>query len=192
MIGPVTNFAGSPGRACLGRAARGNRENVGLLVETWPENWHRSRLFRVLSLGGYVAFDLPRVITGLGTVLLLGIAATHVDILTSQEMRPGYFAVYAAVAIGACVLAAGALGFGRNPQVARAGWYFGSLLSVAFLGLGMATRFVNLPGLAAVTGRWDVVPATFVVAFAAAFIAVHVSVLVGINVAYPQRQHWED
>jgi hypothetical protein len=90
------------------------------------------------------------------------------------------------------VLAAGALGFGRNPQVARAGWYFGSLLSVAFLGLGMATRFVNLPGLAAVTGRWDVVPATFVVAFAAAFIAVHVSVLVGINVAYPQRQHWED
>jgi hypothetical protein len=43
---------------------------VGLPVEAWPENRHRSRLFRVLSLGGYVAFDLPRAVTGLGVFLL--------------------------------------------------------------------------------------------------------------------------
>ena len=39
---------------------------TGLLVETWPENWHRSRVFRVLSLGGYIAFDLAKTVTGFG------------------------------------------------------------------------------------------------------------------------------
>ncbi|EUA54741.1 putative membrane protein [Mycobacterium xenopi 4042] len=42
------------------------------------------------------------------------------------------------------------------------------------------------------TGRWDFAPATFAFAFAGAFVAVHMSVLLGINVAYPQRQGWHD
>jgi hypothetical protein len=31
---------------------------MGLLVESWPENWHRGRLFRVLRLG----VDKPQTI----------------------------------------------------------------------------------------------------------------------------------
>jgi hypothetical protein len=165
---------------------------VGLLVETWPESWHRSRLFRVLSLGGYVAFDLPRVVTGLGAVLLLGIATAHVYILASEQALPAYFVVYAVAMIAGCLSVAGSVGFGRDPRVAQAGWYFGDLLSVVFLGVAVGTRIVSLPGLAALTGRWDFVPVTFALAFAAAFVAVHGSVLVGINVAYPQRQQWND
>jgi hypothetical protein len=165
---------------------------VGFLVETWPENRHRSRLFRIVSLGGYVAFDLPRVVTGLGALLLIGIAATHVYLLTSQDTLPGLFVVYAAAVIAGCVLAAGSMGIGRNPHVAQAGWYFGSLLSVIILGVDVATRIASLPGMTAVTGRWDFAPATFALAFAGAFIALHASVLLGINVAYPQRQQWED
>ncbi len=165
---------------------------MGLLVETWPEIWHRSRLFRVLSLGGYVAFDLPRAVTGLGAALLLGIAATHVYILTSQETLPGYFVGYATALIAACLLIAGTMGFGRNPHVPQAGWYFGSLLSVILLGLDLGTRVASVPGMPTVTGRWDFAPATFALAFAGAFIGLHASVLLGINVAYPQQQHWED
>ena len=148
--------------------------------------------FECLSLGGYVAFDLPRTVTGLGALLLLGIAAAHVYILTSQETLPGYFVFCATALIAGCLLAAGSTGFGRNPHVAQAGWYFGSLLSVVILGLDVGTRVASLPGLATVTGRWDFAPATCALALAGAFIGLHASVLLGINVAYPQRQHWED
>jgi hypothetical protein len=176
----------------LSATSPGTYPTVGLLVETWPESWHRSRLFRVLSLGGYVAFDLPRVVTGLGAVLLLSIAAAHVYILISQPELPAYFVVYAIVVIAGCLAVAGSIGFGRNPAVAQAGWFFGDLLAVLFLGVAVGTRIVSLPGLAALTGRWDFVPVTFALAFAAAFLAVHGSVLAGINVAYPQRQQWND
>jgi hypothetical protein len=165
---------------------------VGLLVETWPESWHRSRLFRILSLGGYVAFDLPRLVTGLGAALLLGIATAHVYILAGEPALPRYFVVYAIATIAGCLAVAGSIGFGRNPLVAQAGWFFGDLLAFVFLMVAVGTRMVSLPGLATLTGRWDFVPVTFALAFAAAFIAVHGSVLVGINVAYPQRQQWND
>ncbi|ORV92392.1 oxidoreductase [Mycobacterium interjectum] len=168
---------------------------MGFLVGSWPETWHRSRLFRVLSLGGYVAFDLPRVVTGLGAALLAGIVATHAYLMYSMATRdalPGVFVVYAAAVIAACLLAAGAMGFGRNPAVAQAGWYFGSALAVVVIGVDVATRIASLPGLTAVTGRWDVAPATFALAFAGAFVGLHASVLLGINVAYPRRRQWED
>ena len=128
----------------------------------------------------------------MGVVLLLGIAATHVYILAGDQGLPAYFVVYAIALIAGCLAVSGSIGVGRNPRVAQAGWYFGDLLSVVFLGVAVGTRIVSVPGLAALTGRWDVVPVTFALAFAAAFIAVHGSVLLGINVAYPQRQHWAD
>ncbi|OBH00378.1 MULTISPECIES: oxidoreductase [unclassified Mycobacterium] len=168
---------------------------MGFVVGSWPENWHRSRLFRVLSLGGYVAFDLPRVVTGLGAALLAGIAATHGYLMYSmatQDALPAAFVGYAVAVIAACLLVAAGMGVGRNPAVAQASWYFGSLLSVVVLGVDVATRITSLPGLTAVTGRWDVAPATFALAFAGAYIGVHASVLLGINVAHPRRQQWED
>lgn len=149
-------------------------------------------MFRVLSLGGYVAFDLPRAVTGLGALLLVGIAVVHIYVWTSQDALPPYFQAYAAVVIALCLMFAGSLGYARNPRVAQAGWYFGSLLAVAVLAVDIGTRIASLPGLVAVTGRWDFAPATFTLAFAGAFIGLHGSVLLGINVAYPRRQHWAD
>ncbi|OBA76143.1 hypothetical protein A5641_22610 [Mycobacterium sp. 1554424.7] len=168
---------------------------MGFLVETWPENWHRSRLFRILSLGGYVAFNLPRVVTGLGAVLLVGIAVTHVYALVTQATQgtlPWFFVAYAVAVIAGCLLVAVALPVGRNPHVAQAGWYFGSLLSVVVIGVDVVTRVACLPTLTGLTGRWDFAPASFAFAFAGAFLALHSSVLLGINVAYPRRQQWQD
>ncbi|OBK44600.1 hypothetical protein [Mycobacterium sp. 1081908.1] len=173
---------------------------MGFLVETWPESWHRSRLFRLLSLGGYVAFNLPRVVTGLGAALLVGVAVTHVYALVAQAAQgalPWLFVGYAVLVIAACLLVAGALAvggkpMGRNLTVAQAGWYFGSLLSVVVIGVALVTRVASLPALTATTGRWDFAPASFAFAFAGAFLALHFSLLLGINVAYPQRQQWED
>lgn len=146
----------------------------------------------MLRLGGYVAFNLPRAVTALGSLLLLGIVATHLYVLDREAGMPAYFLVYAVVLMAGCVLAAAAMWLAVNPRVPQLGWLLGDLMSVVFLALYLASRPVSLPGLVALTGRWDVAPGSFAGAFALGFVAVHMSVLLGINVAYPQRQNWRD
>lgn len=167
----------------------GYHATVGLLVEMW----HRSRLYRMLSLGGYVAFDLPRVVTGMGASLLIGVAATHgYLLLTGHGTLPWYAIGYAVAVIAGCLLIAAGMGVGFKPFVAHVSWFAGSMLSSLVLVVDVGTRFAGVPGMAATTGRWDVAPATFMLAFAGGFVAVHATVLLGINVAYPRRRHWAD
>lgn len=154
--------------------------------------WERSRLYQILRLGGWVAFDLPRTVTALGALLLLGIVATHLYVLDREAGLPVYFLGYAVLLMAGCVLAATAIWLAVNPRVPQLGWLLGDLMSVVFLGLYLVSRAIALPGLVTLTGRWDVAPATFAAAFALGFVAVHSSVLLGINVAYPQRQNWRD
>jgi hypothetical protein len=156
------------------------------------ERWRGSRLHRMLQLGGYVAFDLPRTVTALGDLLLLGIVATHVYILSTETALPRYFVIYAVVLIAGCLLAAGAVWLNPDPLVPRLAWFLGSIVALIFIAVYLASRMASLPGLVAVTGRWDFAPGTFAAAFAVAFVAVHMSVLLGINVAYPDRQGWQD
>jgi ABC-type proline/glycine betaine transport system permease subunit len=56
----------------------------------------------------------------------------------------------------------------------------------------LASRTPSLPRLVGVTGRWDFAPGTLGLACAAAFIALHASVLLGINIAFGQRRDWHD
>jgi hypothetical protein len=161
---------------------------VGAVIERWK----RSRAYEWLRLKGYVAFNLPRAVTALGAGLLIGIVAAHAYVMTSRPGLPAYFVAYTAL-LGACCLSTAAfLWLGRNPRVPQLGWFIGDLVSVVVTGVYLATRAVTLPGLVAVTGRWDFAPGTFAGVFALGFIAVHMSVLLGINVAYPQRQQWSD
>jgi hypothetical protein len=146
----------------------------------------------VLTLNGWVAFNLPRTVTALGGSLLLGIVAVHVYVSITRQPLPLYFLVYVMALTVGCLAAASAMAFGVKPSVPQWGWYLGSVVSVVFLGIYLASRFVGLPGLEALTGRWDVAPGTLAMAFAAGFIGLHTSVLSGINVAYPQRQGWHD
>nr|WP_232070265.1 oxidoreductase [Mycobacterium noviomagense] len=156
------------------------------------ELWKRSKMYRMLRLGGYVAFNVPRTVTALGGGLLLGIVVAHLYVLARETALPVYFVVYATLLIAGCVLAAGTMWLAVNPRIPQLGWLLGDLVSVVFLGLYLGSRPVALPGLVALTGRWDVAPGSFAGAFALGFIAVHMSVLLGINVAYPQRQNWHD
>jgi hypothetical protein len=161
---------------------------VGAIIERWK----RSQAYEWLRLKGYVAFNLPRTVTALGAGLLMGIIAAHVYVLTSSPTLRVYFFVYAAVLGACCLLTAALLWLGSNPLVPQLGWFLGDLVSVAFLGVYLVTRSVTLPGLVAVTGRWDFAPGTFAATFALGFVAVHISVLLGINPAYPQQQQWSD
>lgn len=165
---------------------------AGLLGRLWLTAWHKALSSPLLTLNGYVAFDLPRTVTALGTSLLMGLVAVHAYLAATRPGLPLYFWVYLAALITACLAVAAAMAFAAKPLVPQAGWYAGSLVCAAFLVIYLVSRFVSLPGLVAVTGRWDLAPGTFAMAFAGAFIAVHTTVLSGINVAYPQRQNWRD
>jgi len=176
----------------LPSGAAGYAAAVDALAETAVETWRRSRLSRWLRLNGYVAFDLPRTVTALGGLLLVGIIVAHAYVLATQQALPLYFVLYCAVLITACMLAAGGMWLAVKPRAPQLGWFAGDLVSVVVIVLYFASRAASLPGLIALTGRWDFAPATFALAFAGAFVAVHMSVLLGINVAYPQRQGWHD
>ncbi len=165
---------------------------LATVIGAFIERWKRSKLYELLRLNGYVAFNLPRTVTTLGAGLLIGIAAAHVYVLTRQPALPMYFVVYTAILVACCLLTAASLWLGRNPRVPQLGWFFGDLVSVVFLGLYLFSRPAALPGLVAVTGRWDFAPGSLAGAFALGFLAVHMTVLLGINVAYPQRQQWTD
>ena len=152
----------------------------------------RSPLLEWLRLKGYVAFNLPRAVTALGGALLLGVAATHVYVLASRPAVPALFVGYAVGVAACCVSAAVAMWLSRYPLVLRAAWMCGDVISLFFIAVYLITRPAPLPGLMGITGRWDVAPGTLAGACALGFLAVHLSVLLGINVAYPQHQQWSD
>lgn len=154
--------------------------------------WWRLLSSPVLTLNGWVAFNLPRAVTALGGGLLTGLVAVHIYMLAVVPDLPGYFAAYVLVLTAACLVAASSMLVGIKPAVPQAGWYLGSLVCSGFLAVYLLTRWVSLPRLATITGRWDLAPGTLGMACAAAFIAVHTTVLSGINVAYPRRQQWYD
>ncbi len=116
----------------------------------------------------------------------------HVYVLATRPALSAIFAVYTGLIVACCLLTAASLGFAVNPRIPQWGWFFGDGVSIVYLVVYLATRPAPLPGLVAVTGRWDFAPGTLAGALALGFVAVHMSVLLGINVAYPQRQQWTD
>jgi hypothetical protein len=171
---------------------RGTSLVVGFVIRLWVRMWGSVMSSRILTLNGWVAFDLPRTVTAIGAALLTGIVAVHVYVLTTESALPGYFVIYSAALIAGCLIAATAMIAGSNGRVPQGGWYVGSFICVAFLGVYLVSRVTSLPGLGALTGRWDVAPGTLAMALAAGFVAVHTTVVSGINVAYPHRQGWRD
>jgi hypothetical protein len=147
---------------------------------------------RLLTLNGWIAFNLPRTVTCVGCALLVGLVTTHLYLVLSRPALPFYFVAYAVALSVSGMALVGAMAIGVKPFVTQIGWYGGSMVCTAFLGIYLVSRWVKLPDLAALTGRWDIAPGTVAMALAAAFIAVHVTVLSGINVASPRRQIWHD
>ncbi|MGB3473850.1 MAG: oxidoreductase [Mycobacterium sp.] len=139
-----------------------------------------------------IAFNLPRTVTLAADAALLGLAGTHAYMLATAVHRPGYFAVYCVMVIIGCVVAAATTWIDVDDVVPAAGWVAGGLLCAAFLIGYPISRLVSLPGLSALTGRWDLAPGNLALACAAAFLGLYLTVLSGVNVAFGQRRGWYD
>jgi hypothetical protein len=147
---------------------------------------------RWLRFNGYVAFNTPRAVTTLGAVLLMGVAAEHGCVVATGSRLPSYFTIYCAVVIASCVASIAAMGSAGRLWLPQLGWWLGSGVCVLVSELYLVSRVVSWPSLAVLTGRWDLAAGTVALACAAGFVAVHLSVLFGINVAYPHDQQWRD
>ncbi|WP_040833941.1 hypothetical protein [Nocardia brevicatena] len=149
----------------------------------------QTKTYRRLTVYRYLAFNLPKVTTALGILLLLGIAAVHLYLIGTTPRLPAYLAGYFAVLGAGCLIAAVTMTAGR---FARRGRLVGSLVSTVFLVVYLLARFTGLPMLPEVENWWDFTPGTIAIGCAALFLATHVSVLLGINVAHPQKRDWHD
>jgi hypothetical protein len=152
-------------------------------------------LGQLISFYRYFAFNGPRVTTATGIAVLLGIAAVRLYWLAGGFLLPkypAYLAAYFALLVTAALLASVGMVAGRRPGLVKAGWALGSLVSAASIAMYVASRTFGLAGLPHLVKRWDYPLGTFAMALAALFLALHFSILTGMNVAYPQRRHWHD
>ncbi|MBP0457133.1 hypothetical protein [Streptomyces montanisoli] len=162
----------------------------------------RPGIARLISLYRYFAFNVPALITAVSLALLLGIAAVHLWLLSAGYSLPAYFRAYlallaagallAAVGIGARWVTGAREGSGVSRRGGHMAWALGSLASLASIGMYLASRTLGLPGLDVLTGRWDYPLGTFSMILAGLFVALHFSVLTGLNVAAPDRRGWRD
>lgn len=139
-----------------------------------------------------IAFNLPRFVTLAADLALLGVAATHGYVLATVPGPPGYFAVYCVAVIIGCLAAAAIIWIDVDEVVPALGWLAGGVLCIVFVIGYLISRLVSLPGLPTLTGRWDLAPGSLALACAGAFLAVYLTVLTGLNVAFGQRRDWSD
>jgi uncharacterized membrane protein AbrB (regulator of aidB expression) len=137
-----------------------------------------------------IAFNLPRLVTLVADLALLGVAGTHGYVLATTPGPPGYFAAYCTAVIIGCLVAAASTWIDIDDIVPGLGWLAGSVICTAFVIGYLISRLVSLPGLPTLTGRWDLAPGNLALACAGAFLAVHLTVLSGVNVAFGQRRAW--
>lgn len=154
-----------------------------------PLRW--TGLGKLLSFYRYFAFNAPKTTTAAGIVLLLAVGVVHGYPFVAGIAVPAYLVVYLVLGIVASVLASVAMALPRA-RPADAGWALGSLVSLATIGMYVASRTAGLPDLPGLVGRWAYPLGTFTLAVAALFVALHFTVLTGMNVAYPRRRRWSD
>lgn len=146
-------------------------------------------LGKLLALPKFFAFNLPRVTTVTGVLLVLGIAAIRLYPLVIPVALPTYlFAYFIVLIVAACVASAG-MASGRS-VVTRAGWALGSVVAAASMAMYLVSRTAGLPQLHEVIGRWDYPLGTFAILLSVMFLGLHATVLAGINIAVPQRREW--
>lgn len=155
-----------------------------------PLRW--TGLEKVVSFYRYCAFNVPKTTTGVGVALLLSTAAIQGFLLARHFTVPAYLVGWFILMIAGSLLASAAMTTGSAPRLVRSGWALGSAVSLLSLAIYLVSRGPGLPGLPQMVGKWHYPLGNVSVVIALLFLALHFSVLTGMNVAYPQRRHWHD
>ena len=152
-----------------------------------------SALLRVTGIGKlitfykYIYFNGPGVVKWSGIGLLLMTGLIHMYELPEHFEAAKYIGLSFGALFAGTLLATWGILLGR-----RWGWTLGSVISgVAFVAY-IVSRAWGLPGFEMAVANWDEPAGTVAMAFEAAFIFLHFSIITGMNVASPETRDWHD
>lgn len=147
---------------------------------------------QLYSFYRHFAFNMPRATTGGGILLLLGVGVVHLYLLLTTPVLPGYFAAYLALVFAAALAASAGMLVRAKAAVIRTGWALGALTATSAFAMYIVSRTIGLPGLELYVARWDYALGTFTLLLDVGFVGLYLTVLTGVNVAWPQWRYWRD
>ncbi len=141
---------------------------------------------KMVSFYRYIYFNQPRAITFLGISTILTIGFIHAYAL------PEHFEISPYLGLSFALLFA--LSFASAFNILRGsfttGWLLGAVISGVALVCYLISRLFGLPGFEEAQGAWATPVGTVAVGLEAFFIFLYVSLITGMNVAWPEKRDW--
>lgn len=142
----------------------------------------------MISFYRYIYFDQPRAVTFLGVSLILTIGLIHLYAL------PAHFEISPYLGLSFAVLFV--LSFASAFNILRGsyatGWLPGAVISGVALVFYLLSRLFGFPGFEEAQSAWATPAGTVAMGLEAFFIFVYMSLITGMNVAWPEQRDWRD
>jgi hypothetical protein len=141
---------------------------------------------KLTSFYRYIYFNQSKLITTTGIALILLVGLIH--LLESPEYFEAaiylgllFLANFAGTVVAAIGIFRGACGWG---------WALGALISGVTIAVYLVSRTLGLPGYT--EGMWADPVGSFSVMVEGLFVALYLSIVTGMNIAYPDKREWHD
>ncbi len=143
---------------------------------------------KMISFYRYIYFNQPRATTIVGISTILTIGLIHAYALPEHYEIAPYLGLSFAVLF--------ALSFASAFNILRGshttGWLLGAVISGVALVSYLISRLFGLPGFEEAQGAWATPAGTVAMGLEALFIFIYVSLITGMNVAWPEKRDWRD
>ncbi len=143
---------------------------------------------KVLSFYKYLYFNQPRLVTFVGISLILMVGFIHAYVLPEHFETAPYLGIsFVVLFVGSLVSAFQILRGSRT-----LGWALGAAISGIALVAYIISRLFGLPGFEEAQGNWAEPIGTVAMIFEALLIFGYLSIITGMNVAWPEKRDWHD
>lgn len=149
---------------------------------------HWTGIAKMISFYRYIYFDHPRAVTFLGVSVILTIGLIHAYALPEHFERAPYLGISFAFLFVLSFVSAFNILRGSHAT----GWLPGAVISGVALVFYLLSRLFGLPGFEEAQNAWATPAGTVAMGLEALFIFLYVSLITGMNVAWPEKRNWRD
>jgi hypothetical protein len=143
---------------------------------------------KLISFYRYIYFNHPRLVTFTGISLILMIGFTHMYVFPEHFKIAPYLGLSFAVLFVISIVSA--INILRGSR--RWGWTLGAAISGVALLSYVLSRTLGFPGFPEAQNSWATPVGTAAMGFEALFILTYISLITGMNVAWPEKREWHD
>jgi hypothetical protein len=143
---------------------------------------------KLISFYRHIYFNQPRLVTFTGISLILMIGFTHMYVFPEHFKTAPYLGLSFAVLFVLSVISA--INILRGSL--RWGWALGAVISGVALLSYILSRTLGFPGFPEAQNNWATPAGTVTMAFEAMFVLTYISLITGMNVAWPWKREWHD